>query len=55
MQDPRQEINARASIDLEQPSNWYSPVSDVYYNARQNYPKELIDQCVVLAQLSSDA
>ncbi len=54
MQDSRQEINARASIDLEQRRNWYSPVADVYYNARPQYPKELIDRSVVLAQLSSD-
>ena len=55
MQDSRQEINARASIDLEQRRNWYSPVADIYYNARPQYPKELIDRSVVLAQLSSDA
>lgn len=55
MQDPRQEINARASTDLEQRKNWYSPVADIYYNARPNYPKSLIDQSIVLAQLSSDA
>jgi SAM-dependent methyltransferase len=55
MQNPRQEINTRASIDLEQRRNWYSPVADIYYNARPKYPKELIDRSVVLAQLSSDA
>ncbi|MEH1958847.1 MAG: class I SAM-dependent methyltransferase [Nostoc sp.] len=55
MQDFRQEINARASIDLEQRKTWYSPVADVYYNARANYPKELIDRSVALAQLDSDA
>lgn len=55
MQDPRQEINARASMDLEQRKNWYSPVADIYYNARPKYPKVLIDQSIVLAQLSSDS
>ncbi len=42
-------------MDLEQRRNWYSSVADIYYNARPNYPKELIDQSIVLAQLSSDA
>ncbi|WP_445627448.1 class I SAM-dependent methyltransferase [Nostoc sp. DSM 114167] len=55
MQDSKQEINARASIDLEQRRNWYSPVADIYYNARPKYPKELIERSVVLAQLDSDA
>lgn len=55
MQDSRQEINARASIDLEQRRNWYSPVADIYYNARPRYPKKLIDRSIILAQLSSDA
>ncbi|MEH2323513.1 MAG: class I SAM-dependent methyltransferase [Nostoc sp.] len=65
MQDFRQEINARALIDLEQRRTdsigleqrrtWYSPVADVYYNARADYPKELIDRSVALAQLDSDA
>ena len=55
MQNPIQEINARASMDLEQKRNWYSPVADIYYNARPNYSKELIDQSVILTQLSSDA
>ncbi len=55
MQDFRQEINARASIDLEQRRTWYSPVADVYYNARAHYPKKLIDRSVALAQLSSNA
>ncbi|MFN6559531.1 MAG: class I SAM-dependent methyltransferase [Nostoc sp. ChiSLP01] len=55
MQDSRQEINARAFMDLEQRRTWYSPVADVYYNARPHYPKELIDQSIALAQLDSDA
>ncbi|MHC5726415.1 MAG: class I SAM-dependent methyltransferase [Nostoc sp.] len=55
MQDFRQEINARASMDLEQRRTWYSPVADIYYNARPHYPKELIDRSVALAQLDSDA
>lgn len=56
MQDPRQDINARGSLNLEQRrKNWYSPVVDVYYSARPSYPEELIDRSIVLAQLSSDA
>ncbi len=55
MQDSRQDINARCSSDLEQRSNWYSPVADIYYNARPRYPQKLIDRSVVLAQLSSEA
>lgn len=54
MQDSKQEINARASIDLEQRRSWYSPVADIYYDARPPYPKKLIDQAVTLAQLSSN-
>jgi SAM-dependent methyltransferase len=55
MQDFSQEINARASTDLAQRRNWYSPVADIYYNARPQYPKELVDRSIILAQLSSDA
>lgn len=55
MQDARQDINARASIDLEQRRNWYSPVADIYYNARPPYPKQCVDRSVALAQLSADA
>ena len=55
MQDSRQEIHTRASIDLEQRRNWYSPVANVYYDARPKYPKQLIDRAIVVAQLSSDA
>lgn len=51
MQNSRQEINAR----LEQRRNWYSPVADIYYSARPQYPEELIDRAVILAQLSPDA
>jgi SAM-dependent methyltransferase len=54
MHDSRQEINARGTQGLEQRRNWYSPVADLYYNARAQYPQELIDRAVVLAQLSSD-
>ncbi|MDB9517032.1 class I SAM-dependent methyltransferase [Roseofilum reptotaenium CS-1145] len=55
MQDSKQNINARASMDLEQRKNWYSPVANIYYNARPSYPNELIDRAVSLAQLSSDS
>ena len=53
MHDPRQEINARGAQDLEQRRNWYSPVADLYYNARPQYLQELIDRAVILAQLST--
>jgi SAM-dependent methyltransferase len=55
MQDSKQEINARAAMDLEQRKSWYSSVADIYYDARPHYPKELINQSVTLAQLSLDA
>jgi len=55
MKDFRQEINARSSQDLEQRRTWYSPVADLYYNARPRYPKQLIERSVALAQLSSNA
>lgn len=42
-------------MDLQQRRDWYSPVANIYYNARPNYPNELINWSVVLAQLSSDA
>jgi len=55
MHNARQDINARASIDLEQRRNWYSPVADIYYDARPPYPKQLINRSIALAQLSANA
>jgi len=55
MQDPKQQISPRYSMNLEQRKTWYSPVADVYYKARAPYPQELINRAVTLAQLSSDA
>ena len=55
MQNSKQEINARASIDLERRRSWYSPVADIYYDARPPYSKKLIDGSVALAQLDSNA
>ncbi|MDJ0707368.1 MAG: class I SAM-dependent methyltransferase [Leptolyngbyaceae cyanobacterium MO_188.B28] len=54
MQDPQQKINTRAPRNSEQRRKWYSPVADVYYNARPQYPRDLVEQSVGLAQLSSD-
>ncbi len=54
MQDPKQLINARSSLDLEQRKTWYSPVADIYYNARPGYSQELINRAVALAELSSE-
>lgn len=55
MQDPKQEIDARSSTDFEQKKTWYSPVADIYYNARPAYSQEQISQTIALAQLDSDA
>ncbi|HEY9672640.1 MAG TPA: class I SAM-dependent methyltransferase [Waterburya sp.] len=55
MQDPKDQINATYSKDLEQKKTWYSPVADIYYKVRPPYPQALINRAVTLAQLSSDA
>lgn len=55
MQDAEQPTKASHSKDLEQKRTWYSPVAEIYYNARPRYPKEQINRAVTLAQLSSDA
>lgn len=55
MQDPKQLINSRSSLDFEQRKTWYSPIADIYYHARPDYSQELINRAVVLAELSSDA
>ncbi len=38
---------------LEQRKNWYSPAAEAYNVARPRYPKQVIDQVLALAQLSS--
>ena len=37
--------------DLEQKRNWYSPVARIYYEARPNYPQELIDFAIASTHL----
>ncbi len=54
MQDSQQ-IIPRYRMELEQRRTWYSPVADIYYEARPSYSQELINHAVTLAQLSSDA
>lgn len=39
--------------DLEQKKTWYSPVIDIYHQARPSYPQELVDRTIALAQLNS--
>lgn len=54
MQDANQEINSRSSKSLEDKRTWYSPVAEIYYNARPPYPQEEITRAIALAQLDSD-
>lgn len=44
-----------ADRDVEQKRTWYSPVAEIYYNARPAYPQEHISRAIALAQLSPDA
>ena len=39
--------------DLGSKRNWYSPVAKIYYEARPNYPQELIDLAIASTHLSS--
>ena len=38
--------------DPEAKKTWYSPVADIYQQARPSYPPELIDRAITLARLS---
>jgi SAM-dependent methyltransferase len=49
----REDIRTYSSQDLEQRKRWYSPAAVAYNQARPRYPKEVIDQVVAIAQLSS--
>jgi SAM-dependent methyltransferase len=42
------------SKDFDQKRTWYSPVAEIYYDARPAYPTSQIDRAVALANLSSD-
>ena len=39
--------------DLNLKRSWYSPVAKIYYEARPNYPQELIDFAIASTHLSS--
>ena len=41
--------------DTELRRAWYSPVADIYYEARPDYPQELIDLAIALTNLDSDS
>ncbi|PZV16866.1 MAG: SAM-dependent methyltransferase [Pseudanabaena sp.] len=43
------------SKDFDKKRTWYSPVAEIYYNARPAYPELQINRAVALAQLSSEA
>lgn len=55
MKDLKQTIISYSSRDLEQRKNWYSPAAEAYNKARPRYPKDLIEQVVEVAQLSTDS
>ncbi|MEM7759702.1 MAG: class I SAM-dependent methyltransferase [Cyanobacteria bacterium P01_A01_bin.40] len=41
--------------NLEQKKTWYTPVADIYHQARPSYSQELVDRAVILAQLNSQS
>ena len=41
--------------DAELKRTWYSPVADIYYEARPDYPQELIDLAIALTNLDSES
>ena len=41
--------------DAELKRTWYSPVADIYYEARPNYPQELIDSAIAHTNLDSES
>ena len=55
MQESVEPTKASYSKDIEQKKTWYSPVANIYYNARPPYPKEHIDRAITVAQLDSNA
>jgi SAM-dependent methyltransferase len=55
MEDLKQQIISYSSKTLEQRQNWYSPVAEAYNKVRPRYPKDLIDQVVEIAQLSTNS
>ncbi|SRR5579883_665191 len=55
MEDLKQQIISYSSKTLEQRQNWYSPAAEAYNKVRPRYPKDLIDQVVEIAQLSTNS
>lgn len=53
MQDVEHPAQA-ADRDVEQKRTWYTPVAEIYYNARPAYPQEHISRAIAMAQLSPD-
>ncbi|GAB1539831.1 class I SAM-dependent methyltransferase [Scytonema sp. NUACC21] len=53
MENLKQTIISYSSRDLEQRKNWYSPAAEAYNKVRPRYPKDLIQQVVEVAQLST--
>ena len=40
---------------VENKRNWYSPVAEIYYEARPNYPQTLIDFAIAYTNLNSNS
>ncbi|WP_341528183.1 class I SAM-dependent methyltransferase [Nostoc sp. UHCC 0302] len=55
MEDFKKRIISYSSRDLEQRKNWYSPAAEAYNKARPQYPQDLIEQVINVAQLSTDS
>lgn len=55
MQNDEPALRQTDSKDFDQKRTWYSPVAEIYYNARPAYPASQINRAVALAQLSSEA
>jgi protein-L-isoaspartate O-methyltransferase len=53
--DLKKMISSYSDRSLEQRKNWYSTAAEAYNKARPSYPKELIQQVVEIAQLSSNS
>lgn len=55
MRNEEQAPRSNHSEDFDRKRTWYSPVAEIYYNARPAYPASQINRAVALAQLSSEA
>jgi SAM-dependent methyltransferase len=52
MQNDERSPSPTDSKDVDRTRTWYSPVAEIYYNARPAYPASQIDRAVALARLS---